>query len=86
MNHNICRECETVAHCSKHGCIPYVEGSLRPAIDQKVRETLDLLDGPTVTNGDGWSSTMTMVAVMCSIGGMSAGWILAMAFDAAGLR
>ena len=24
MTHNICNECETVAHCSKHGCIPKV--------------------------------------------------------------
>jgi hypothetical protein len=24
MTYNICNECETVAHCSKHGCIPVV--------------------------------------------------------------
>lgn len=24
MTHNICNECETVAHCLKHGCIPKV--------------------------------------------------------------
>jgi hypothetical protein len=22
MNHDICRECETVSHCLKNGCIP----------------------------------------------------------------
>lgn len=22
MTHTICKECETVAHCSSHGCIP----------------------------------------------------------------
>jgi hypothetical protein len=22
MNHDICRECETVSHCMKNGCIP----------------------------------------------------------------
>jgi len=30
MSDAICRECETVAHCTKHGCIP------------KVRDTIDM--------------------------------------------
>lgn len=42
----ICDSCETVRWCSKHGCIPFADGSLHPAIDQKLRETLDLLDAP----------------------------------------
>jgi hypothetical protein len=30
MTHTICKECETVAHCSSHGCIP-VQAQQHPA-------------------------------------------------------
>ena len=30
-DHNICDACETVAHCRKHGCIPFTTPSKEPA-------------------------------------------------------
>ena len=31
-HHNICDECETVAHCSNHGCIPKVPASVQEPV------------------------------------------------------
>ena len=35
-HHNICDECETVAHCSNHGCIPKVPAPVQEPVAHQI--------------------------------------------------
>jgi hypothetical protein len=45
----ICDECETVAHCTKHGCVPKQQPALKPLTDEQIAQLaskyLDVGDG-----------------------------------------
>ena len=40
-HHKICDECETVAHCSNHGCIPKVPASVQEHVKDNSNYRLD---------------------------------------------
>lgn len=46
MQHKICDACETVAHCTKHGCIPLQPAQQKPLTDAEINQMCPQFEDP----------------------------------------
>ena len=64
MQHKICDACETVAHCSNHGCIPLQPAQRKPLTLQEIVKLTRSLD----LNSVSWVDLVRAVEAAHSIG------------------